>query len=123
MKQITEDYVSYEIAKLLKEKGFNEDVTTFYNSNGKFEYCSFPLNHNLDIGSGFTSAPAQSLALKWLREVHHIFIQIELYSKYDDYWFEVFQNTHRIMVEKREVYNSYEEAVEAACLYVLKNLI
>ncbi len=23
MKQITEDYVSYEIAKLLKEKGFN----------------------------------------------------------------------------------------------------
>ena len=37
MKQITEDYCSYEIAKLLKEKGFDIPV--------RFEYhCIFNLN-------------------------------------------------------------------------------
>ena len=30
MKEITEDYVSFETAKLLKEKGFDWDESPFY---------------------------------------------------------------------------------------------
>ena len=33
---ITEDYVSFETAKLLKEKGFNEGCSTTYTPNGFF---------------------------------------------------------------------------------------
>lgn len=134
MKQITEDYISFEIAQLLKEKGFNEEVRTFYNSKGIFEYCSFPLNHNLDIGSGFTSAPSQSLALKWLREVHHLDVCI-LMNGYG-YFFNIVHNAGTCVKdglgefnvtypkpEEFETYPQYEQAVEAALLYVLKNLI
>lgn len=35
---ITEDYVSFEVAKLLKEKGFDEPLKRFYNSEGKKEF-------------------------------------------------------------------------------------
>ena len=63
------------------------------------------------------------MAMRWLREVHNIFIQVELYSKYDNYCFELFQNTHRLIIEHREVYNSYEESCEAAIKYCLENLI
>ena len=37
---ITEDYVSFETAKLLKEKGFNERLLTFYiTDKNKKEGC------------------------------------------------------------------------------------
>jgi len=115
---ITEDYVSFEIAQLLKEKGFDIPCRQAYFNGSLVDYTMYGF-----CDGELLDCPSQSLAIKWLREVHHIFIQIELYSKYDDYWFEVFLNTHRIMMKKREVYNSYEEACEAAILYVLKNLI
>ena len=130
MKQITEDYVSYEIAKLLKEKGFNEEVRTFYNSNGKIEDCAFLLNHNLDIGSGFTSAPSQSIVLKWVREVHSIYITSDteindkhcfypvIYTMTEESWdMQSFEELEKLS------FNNPEQAVEAAILYVLKNLI
>ena len=33
---ITEDYVNFETAKLLKEKGFDEITFTWYTGKGKF---------------------------------------------------------------------------------------
>ena len=128
---ITEDYVSFETAKLLKEKGFNEEVRTFYNSNGKLEDCAFSLNHNLDIGSGFTSAPSQSLALKWLREIHNRHISIEhsyILNKYKIYITKY--NPDNISDLNNTLYfsadydfSTYEEACEAALKYTLENLI
>ena len=127
---ITEDYVSFETAKLLKEKGFDVETYTYWdlttitktpkivieptsrNWNYKWKPFSLPM-----------SAPTLQMAMKWLREVHNIFIQVELYSKYNDYCFELFQNTHRLIIEKYEVYNIYEEACEAGIKYCLKNLI
>lgn len=115
---IKEDYVSVETAKLLKEKGFNEDSWFHYDVDGHIVTRGYRLNMPEDI-------PAWTLqmAMKWLRKVHNIFIQVELYSKYDNYCFELFQNTHRLMIEHREVYNSYEESCEAAIKYCLENLI
>lgn len=121
---INEDYVSFETAKLLKEKGFDEPCYRWYNTKG--EVCAKFINPDipLDYSSReYYLCPSQSMAMKWLREVHYIFIQVELYSKYNDYWFELFQNTHRLMIEKREVYNSYEQACEEAIKYCLENLI
>lgn len=126
--EITEDYVSFETAKLLKKKGFNVPVRTFYNPKYRGEKVSKGtalINYNADPedGSELCSAPTLQMACKWLREKHHIFIQVELYSKRNDYCFDVFKNTHRILIEYLEVCNSYEEAVEAALNYCLNNLI
>lgn len=78
MKQITEDYVSYETAQLLKEKGFDESVNRFYEiSTGKpslvkSEYCrnSFTTSY---------SAPTLQMTLKWLREIHKIHINLDIH--------------------------------------------
>ena len=40
---ITEDYVSFEVAKLLREKGFNEECEYFYDEykdENKYVICS-----------------------------------------------------------------------------------
>lgn len=116
---ITEDYVGFETAKLLREKGFTANIHGMYDHDGKFCEATFT-----DVEPYYCCyAPTLQMARKWLREVHNIFIQVELYSKYDNYCFELFQNTHRLMIEHREVYNSYEEASEAAVKYCLENLI
>lgn len=117
---IQEDYVSFETAKLLKEKWFkSNDCHTAYDENGQFFWYGDYSNDR----KGVVDAPTLQMAMKWLRQVHHIFIQVELYSKYDDYCFEVFQNTHRLILEKHETYNNYEEACDAAIKYCIENLI
>ena len=130
-----EDYVSFETAKLLKEKGFDWVESPFYSEqdrnewrqNNSYTVPNEEYNPELPFDSETLTlvVPHVSLqmAMRWLREVHNIFIQVELYSKYDNYCFELFQNTHRLIIEHREVYNSYEESCEAAIKYCLENLI
>lgn len=137
MNQITEDFVSFEIAKLLKEKGFdNEEVS----ENGGF-YCDYECD-GTDIGIVYESEmlnkdlarneylrPTHQMTIKWLREVHRIETHIVLSELNADnsrkYMFDIYSsdiNRDFDSVQK-EGFNSYEQAVEAACLYVLKNLI
>ena len=78
MKEITDDYVSFEIAKLLKEKGFDELCFALYNPEEELIQCGVKLS-NTQVGRvpGSYSAPTHQMALKWLREVHNIFIEIK----------------------------------------------
>lgn len=149
MKQITEDYVSFETARLLKEKGFSENTICKYAGVGgitekwyddyrervlhfdwKEGYLIEPLMEPKDqyeIIGDTISAPTHQMALKWLREVHKICIVIRPYIMEDDicYCYET-KKLHSEMIEpikNQAGYTIYEQAVEAACLYVLKNLI
>ena len=67
---ITEDYVSFETAKLLKKKGFNEDCYTCYliDEIQHYDYES----RNRDLIEGVISAPTLQMTMKWLREIHNI---------------------------------------------------
>lgn len=58
---ITESYVSFETAKLLKEAGFDVPCEHWYDEEGlrDCDYKAF-------------QCPTQSLAARWLREVHKI---------------------------------------------------
>lgn len=73
---ITEDYVSFKTAKLLKEKGFDELSIIFYSLDGNGEITLFddePLrNSEID---GYAKVTLQ-MAMKWLREKHNIIISI-----------------------------------------------
>ena len=123
---ITEDYVKFETAKLLKDKGFDE-YCGYYNSDG--EHCGYCVyNHK---GKDYISAPTLQMAMKWLREVKDIYIDvtsrfsfnadkdvcfsysIKLVDKYKSNW---------IANEDGE-WLTYEEACEAAIKYCLENLI
>jgi hypothetical protein len=126
MKQITEDYCSFEVSELLKEKGFNEDCHALYDVNTEqLDIKNAGDVFNNKQWENYISAPTQSLALKWLREVHNIHCTIDIgYGNKTEY----FSNIHSTkksgtLHNETGYYNSYEESVEAALLYVLKNMI
>ncbi len=138
---ITEDYVSFETAKLLKEKGFDGDTNCYYiEESVDKNLCYSPIrqNHNkritnnefdidINVSSGKISAPTLQMAMKWLREVHNIFIDIAFrFSRNADndinfsYYVEKYENYYGYGDGE---FNSYEEACEAAIKYCLENLI
>lgn len=63
--------VSFEVAKLAKEKKFNLDVRTYYCNEIISDDLQQKVNWN-SVASTHISAPTQSLLAKWLREVHKI---------------------------------------------------
>lgn len=135
MATITEDYVSFEIAKLLKEKGFPQNpyiCNTAYTLRGKLSNNAKSFAHNFAEFDKcgikpitYSMAPTLQMAMKWLREVHNIFICIVLLEDIDGYGFTVENiiNKKYIATSKNDEYSTYEQAVEAALKYSLENLI
>ncbi|MBQ2174913.1 MAG: hypothetical protein II453_07590 [Alphaproteobacteria bacterium] len=132
---ITEDYVSFETAKVLKEKGFDVPVRTFYNHKYRGDKVSDGtalINYNADPedGSVLCSAPTLQMACKYLREKYDLHI-IAYPFKTDNptsvrhYCCRVYKTFNLLGCEKygNETLSSYEEAVEAAIKYCLTNLI
>lgn len=123
---ITEDYVSFEIAKLLREKGFDIYCPTAYEtmtSEHHVEEAAFSGWGKL----GQVKRPTLQMAMKWLREAKGIAIVPILSSVLDN---EKFLWDIEIIVAKTNetyyqgwVYESYERACEAAIKYCLENLI
>ena len=72
-----EQLVSWEAARLLKEKGFNIPTEYVYNTEGdigKGSYYAYNWNDCGDSSWTSASAPSQSLAQKWLREKLNLFV-------------------------------------------------
>ena len=121
---ITEDYVSFETAKLLKEKGFNEKCSRWYVANE-------PQEGIIEKGFGenqfYINAPTLQMAMKWLREVHNCNIEIDTIGQksLDTLsWRSVIYNIeHDMECYYEDNFKSYEEACEAAIKYCLENLI
>lgn len=137
-----EAYVSYEVAKLLKERGFDWFTYAYYTKDdvdtkpyfGMENLC--PDNWNGEVGEVndlWFSAPTQQMACRWLREAHNIFIMPTIDS--DAYrtqkifygaMIASFNNNGDISYHGplyENGYNEPEDAIEAALEYVLKNLI
>ena len=113
-----EDYVSFETAKLLKEKGFSELTTKAY---PYFENK----NYKYDI-----SCPTLQMAMKWLRKSHNLYIESYVIKNYNN---KKMEYTYSIQdldfngsddgIECCKNWNSPEEACEAAIKYCLEKLI
>lgn len=111
-----EAYVSVEVAKLLKEKGFDWDTDKVYErSLMACRYEDYPM-------------PTQQMACKWLRETHGLWVipmpcengecYFEIYKRYGKTWKnDVYDHT------EYEDFDEPEYAIEAALQYVLTNLI
>lgn len=148
MIEITEDYVSFEIAKLLKYKGFDSDevgcLGGFYSERCYESGYGIKTQSGQEVGIVYDDLtnsdleydeylrPTIQMAMKWLREVKNYYIQVML-----DSWacgghlgyYVVIQKTDsdfEMMLQDAvdEVfYQTYEEACEAAIKYVLENLV
>lgn len=126
---ITEDYVSFEIAKLLKKKGFRcTTLHYYYDKDGDLLFSAW----NIGASKNEFVAPTLQMAMKWLREVHNYYIQVMLDSwacgRHIGYYV-VIQKTDsdfEMMLQDAvdEVfYQTYEEACEEAIKYCLEYLI
>lgn len=131
---ITEDYVSFEVAKLLKEKGFNEPCEGFYvNSDVLSHTLSNAKNSKWDGDKstmGYISAPTFQMAMKWLREVYNIAISVYVFNrdlpiKENEIHYTCDVATTKISSKEGHLRltGTYEEACEAAIKYCLENLI
>ena len=119
---IKEAYCSFEVSKLLKEKGFNERSSASYDLKGQ-----------LQEGYGYWNktpiwyaAPTHQMAMAWLREVHDIETCVE-YSIPDDaynYTIIVKDVTNGFTIIHSEgTYEVYEKATDELLKYCLENLI
>ena len=75
--EIKPTYVSFEQAKLLKEKGFNVRLKKVYNILGELwdSHYQYMENSNPDCGA-VCVAPEQWVVVEWFRLKHGIWINI-----------------------------------------------
>ena len=118
---ITEDYVSFETAKLLKEKGFNEPCVYVYCHDSSEDIW------DADKEDIACQKPTLQMAMKWLREKHNLFIQITVdfsdgaYPMYDACVVDLARCISITVIGYDRYY--YTQACETAIKYCLENLI
>ena len=143
MTTITEDYVSFEIAKLLKEKGFDEKCKTYYKVFPEDRIAAiYHSSENRGVSEDDPNeilCPTLQMAMKWLREVHKLAITVSIGNENNkgntdysnpDRWFYFFDITNEKGVVIDTEYDplsnefpTYEEACETAIKYCLEHLI
>lgn len=118
---ITEDYVSFETAKLLEENGFDWECKTM-------KFYPEP-DYDQESPDG-VFAPTLQTAMKWLRKVHKLGVFPSTYTSIigsnttDAYGTAIVNlNTQELMTSDYMARDTYEEACEAAIKYCLENLI
>ena len=140
-----DEIVSFETAMLLKEKGFNEPCSYYYEDDELYKLCYYqgdgtgfarnnsPINNRLSCEEMQFTAPTQSLAQKWLRETRNITFNANPHSndgkiiyvvtikvissnKYID--FNVMMDTSN----KATMFDTYEDAIEAGLKYCLESI-
>lgn len=139
---VTEDYVSFNTACLLKDKGFDQKCEKVY-MQGELKSASCCMEGESSVdredirlaanyenwieytqGDYAVLAPTLNIALKWLREVHKIHITVYPYGEHscDNYQFDIYKN-REYLLSKDEGYMTNEQATEAAIKYCLENLV
>ena len=135
-----EDFVTFEIAKKLKEKGFSElclayytnDDTLYYNYSHKAgaSYTDCYLSHNLmpkdSVSGKFVDSPTISRVLKWLREEKDIYITIFIDDDSDTpVTYEIYKGIECVCTHQGEYFTlkDWDKCELRAVEYTLDNLI
>lgn len=136
---ITEDYVSFETAKLLKEKEFDEPCYAYWHEDEN----KLIISQSMHAIKNFTNpcffgpaVPTLQMAMKWVREVHGLNIYArgvwkDVEIQYGDWepavvgydWFVESLTDDTYSKMSTEQFLTYEQACEAAIKYCLEKLI
>lgn len=126
---IQERRCSYEVSKLLKEKGFNEETLSFYipYEDGEVKLVVSPNKANYNAEQDWLiSAPTHQMVLEWLRK-KYIFIEISVSIDLNGDYHYSYSILDKDCKYVRKGYTSFEwnheDAIEEALKYVLENLI
>ena len=145
---INADYVSFETAKLLKEKGFDGSCHRYYrydkediDGNGKMFMFASDLNGFCCVTNSLLNdygdkheetvlAPTFRMAIKWLREVHNLSVEVQFFlneengtSSWNYDIIDIITYCNKAKYDMCVNFKTYEQAAEAAIKYCLENLI
>lgn len=136
---MNEEIISFETAKMVKEKGFSGFYAYRYNPNGVLMERWFEVDfeseketisitdivneEDIGLSMGYIPASTQSLVQKWLREIHKISIVIAPSIKGENKWYyniTKLDNIEWISEPELQSHDSYESALEVAIQVCLK---
>jgi hypothetical protein len=121
-----EQLISFETAKLAKEKGFNYNCNN-YTDKRDGNYFSSETTiisyKNYNDRTSAISRPTQSLLQKWLREKHNILIETIGNNTNKKFAVKVYFHNHindKTSVGISPFYETYEEGLEEGLVTALK---
>jgi len=125
---IKEDYVSFETAKLLKEKGFKGIGAHFYDTAGNFLHFDAWMRALPEEKYEFIEAPTLQMAMKWLREMYDIHVVPRKDFFNGSYTGMIYDGRRENVFDKDDYialvgYETYEKACDEAIKYCLENLV
>jgi len=119
--------ITFETAKLAKEKGFDYKPNYYYNQKGELYFCQTYSNSWHSIGErDYLPATTQSLLQKWLREEKDFVVNAIPSIKEDEiivWYFHIisFKRANHVVGDGK-FYKSYEEALEVGLQKALKQI-
>lgn len=127
---INERYVNLEVAKLLRDKGF--DIPVNYEYHYKITIPQFHRKkHNFNgieyrnCSSEWYSVPTQQMACDWIEEKYKIHIVVRFVSKhgYVGSICDISNPDNTLYMLNTRAYSSIEQVYNEALKYILTNLI
>lgn len=137
---IHDEIVTFKVAKLAKEKGFDEECGEFYCEDKSqkritriscnrhvtsFDYCTNSMleDYYPPHEYCYIAAPTQSLLQRWLRKEKGIIV-IPYYRSVLRMWSATYEFTSPCTFKDlRKCFKTYELALEDALKYALENLV
>ena len=122
MNDIVEDFCSFDISRLLREKGFDITCRSAYKCNGELYEDWYRNDCSSEIG--YYARPTYQTAMAWLRQEKGIDCVIEVSDitarprKYYAIIYDIDDKSYII-----DLFDSYEEAVEASIKYCLTKIL
>ena len=127
-----EAYCSYEISKLLKEKGFDEECFGAYTETNHNITMFTGLIKNSEYGNAMYTAPTHQMAMAWLRE-RNIGITPEIHITQDpkDYFWSAtifyldkpWDIIQFVSAPSKSLSEGYDDVIEQSIKYALENLL
>ena len=125
---IKESYCSFEVSKLLKEKGFNTPCSGRYSVRSKEFHldCTKMCNNG---GLFECAAPTHQMACDWVRKKGwHISVQLSYDDDYNAVYYVTISSTKTFLAEdigelEDKYFSKVEDANDEALKYSLENLI
>ena len=133
----SEDYCSFEVAKLLKENGFDWMCNGYYNKDDEDSEPYFGDGEGADnwnnqapsVRDLWFSAPTYQMAMRFLREIKKIFINIRYVPESKDdnigpcYVVDIYSENNDSWVSNHIVSTSFEVVAEESLIFCLTKLI
>lgn len=124
---IKERYVNHEVARLLRDKGFNEGTYGFYYNGGELSFNYDRLQINSEHTNLLISAPTQQMACDWMRTKDVLItydlapigatLIVKVYREvYDDHSYDFVEATTIIR-------DTLEDAINEALKFALEKLL